>query len=84
MTYESKSFKEHHLTRLPVLERLLLLGWEREQIICPSPNSDDTEWHVPKTPSEATNRESKNNVEILHRSSYIFWEQIRIRVRGKG
>lgn len=43
MTYESKSFKEHHLTRLPVLERLLLLGWEREQIICPSPNSDDTE-----------------------------------------
>lgn len=44
MTYESKSFKEHHLTRLPVLERLLLLGWEREQIICPSPNSDDTDW----------------------------------------
>lgn len=61
MTYESKSFKEHHLTRLPVLERLLLLGWEREQIICPSPNSDDTEWHVPKTPSEATNRESKRS-----------------------
>lgn len=53
--------KEHHLTRLPVLERLLLLGWEREQIICPSPNSDDTEWHVPKTPSEATNRESKRS-----------------------
>ena len=61
MTYESKSFKEHHLTRLPALEKLLSLGWEREQIICPSPHSDDTEWHVPKTPSEATNRESKRS-----------------------
>lgn len=61
MAYESKSFKEHHLTRLPVLEKLLSLGWEREQIICPSPHSDDTEWHVPKTPSEATNRESKRS-----------------------
>ena len=57
MAYESKSFKEHHLTRLPVLEKLIALGWERDQIICPSPDSDDTEWHVPKTPSEATNRE---------------------------
>ena len=67
MTYESKSFKEHHLTRLPVLERLLLLGWEREQIICPSPNSDDTEWHVPKTPSEATNQKGvlKDTLWIL-------------------
>ena len=61
MAYESKSFKEHHLTRLPVLERLLTLGWERGQIICPSPDSDDTEWHVPKTPSEATNREAKRS-----------------------
>lgn len=61
MAYESKSFKEHHLTRLPVLENLLSLGWERGQIICPSPDSDDTEWHVPKTPSEATNREAKRS-----------------------
>ena len=44
MAYESKSFKEHHFTRLPVLEKLLSLGWEREQIICPSPESDDTEY----------------------------------------
>lgn len=61
MAYESKSFKEHHLTRLPVLENLLSLGWERGQIICTSPDSDDTEWHVPKTPSEATNREAKRS-----------------------
>lgn len=59
MAYESKSFKEHHLTRLPVLDALLKLGWERNQIVCPSPESEDTEWHVPKSPSEATNREAK-------------------------
>lgn len=61
MAYESQSFKEHHLTRLPVLEKLLGLGWERGQINCPSPDSDDTEWHVPKTPSEATNREANRS-----------------------
>lgn len=59
MAYESESFKEHHLTRLPVLDALLKLGWERNQIICPSPESEDTEWFVPKSPSEATNREAK-------------------------
>lgn len=59
MAYESENFKEHHLTRLPILEKLVKLGWERTQIICPSPDSEDTEWHVPKTPSEATNREVK-------------------------
>ena len=59
MAYESKSFKEHHLTRLPILDALLKLGWERNQIVCPSPESEDTEWHVPKSPSEATNREAK-------------------------
>ena len=60
MAYESESFKEHHLTRLPLLKELLKLGWERGQIICPSPDSTDTEWIVPKTPSEATKREGKN------------------------
>ena len=57
MSYESESFKEHHLTRLPVLQQLLSLGWDREQILCPSPDSNDKEWYVPKTPSEASNRE---------------------------
>lgn len=61
MAYESKSFKEHHLTRLPVLQELINLGWERGQIICPSPDSGDTEWHVPKTPSEATKREARHS-----------------------
>lgn len=70
MAYESKSFKEHHLTRLPVLDALLKRGWERNQIVCPSPESEDTEWHVPKSPSEATNREAKRKFKgfpsILH------------------
>lgn len=63
MAYESKNFKEHHLVRLPVLGRLLSLGWERGQIICPSPESDDTEWRVPKSPSEATNREANHKFQ---------------------
>lgn len=29
MTYESETFKEHHLTKLPVLDALLKIGWER-------------------------------------------------------
>lgn len=61
MAYESNSFKEHHLTRIPVLKALLSLGWERGQIVCPSPDSTDTEWHVPKTPSDAASREAKKS-----------------------
>lgn len=61
MAYESESFKEHHLTRLPVLDKLLKLGWDRGQIICPSPESTDKEWHVPKTPSDASSREAKKS-----------------------
>lgn len=38
---------------------MLKRGWERNQIVCPSPESEDTEWHIPKSPSEATNREAK-------------------------
>lgn len=58
MVYDKETFREHHETRIPVLERLLSLGWEREQIVCPSPGSMDTEWRVPKAPSEAANREA--------------------------
>lgn len=57
MAYESESFREHHLTRLPTLRSLLELGWSRDQIQCPSPESNDTEWRVPKTPSESSRRE---------------------------
>lgn len=58
MAYESNSFAEHHLTRLPVLSKLLELGWERDQIQCPGPDSNDKEWRVPKNPSSAARRES--------------------------
>lgn len=54
VAYESESFKEHHQARLPVLEALLVLGWERSQIQCPP---DDREWRVPKNPSSAAARE---------------------------
>lgn len=57
MAYESESFKEHHLTRLLVLKALIDLGWRREQIQCPSPDSSDKEWRVPKTPSDSAQRE---------------------------
>lgn len=57
MTYESESFKEHHLTRLPTLQALLKLGWMRDQVQCPSPESNDKEWRVPKSPSESAKRE---------------------------
>ena len=49
---------EHTEVRLPVLAQLLKLGWSRGQIICPSPDSDDTEWRVPNPPSEHSNREA--------------------------
>lgn len=61
MAYESDSFKEHHLVRIPVLEKLVKLKWEREQIICPSEDSSDKEWRVPKSPSEAANREARRS-----------------------
>lgn len=57
MAYESESFREHRLTRLPTLQALLDLGWLRDQIQCPSPESNDKEWRVPKSPSEAFKRE---------------------------
>lgn len=57
MSYESESFVEHHKTRIPILDSLVGLGWSRRQIIAPSPDSDDREWHVPRNPSEAEKRE---------------------------
>ena len=59
MTYEEERFVEHHEVRLPVLNALVNeFGWKRDQIICPEPNSDDTEWRVPKSPSMASRREA--------------------------
>lgn len=49
---------EDNLVRKPTLDKLIKLGWSRSSIICPSPDSQDSEWQVPKTPSEATKREA--------------------------
>ena len=43
---------EHRETRLPLVERLVTLGWDREQI------QFSPEFSVPKTPSEASKREA--------------------------
>lgn len=42
---------ENTLARMPFIEKLVEMGWKREQIIY------QPEWQVPKTPSEATKRE---------------------------
>lgn len=49
---------EHVEVRLPILQKLLALGWSRGQIICPSPDSDDSEWRVPNPPSEHSKRDA--------------------------
>jgi type I restriction enzyme M protein len=43
---------EHRLVRLPLIEKLLKLGWSPEQL------QWDPEWRVPKTPSEHSKREA--------------------------
>lgn len=48
---------EHNLVRLPILNELVSNGWSRSSIICPSPDSSDSEWRVPKAPHEASKRE---------------------------
>jgi hypothetical protein len=46
-----KPTNEHIQTRLPLVERLIKLGWDKNQI------QYSPEWRVPKSPSEATKRE---------------------------
>lgn len=46
---------ENTLTRVPLIEEFIRLGWDRDQII------DSPEWRVPKTPSEASKREKNNS-----------------------
>ncbi len=43
---------EHTQTRLPLLDELIKQGWQERQI------QWKPEWHVPKTPSEASKREA--------------------------
>ncbi|WP_203141009.1 restriction endonuclease subunit M [Marinobacter mangrovi] len=42
---------EHTEVRLPLIEKLIRLGWDKNQI------QYEPEWRVPKTPSEASKRE---------------------------
>ena len=92
MPYESRRFREHRLVRLPVLDSLIGFGWLREQIVCPSPDSDDTEWRVPKTPSEAAKRERGGKFEGFPCDIAVFdspdnvgdWEHIEIIVEAKA
>jgi len=42
---------EHEEVRLPLIDKLVALGWHKDQILW------DPEWKVPKTPSDATKRE---------------------------
>lgn len=57
MAYDSASFREHNETRLPTLQKLVELGWSRAQIVCPSPDTSEKEWRVPKNPSAQAARE---------------------------
>ena len=92
MSYESDSFKEHHLTRLPALKSLLDLGWSREQVQCPSPESSDKEWRVPKSPSEAHKREKGNSFNGYPIDMALFdsvegkgdWQHCKIIIECKG
>lgn len=63
MPYTSERFVEHHQTRLPILQSLLELGWSRDQIQCPSEDSEDKEWRVPKTPSASAVREKGHSFD---------------------
>lgn len=42
---------EHEETRLPLVKKLVQLGWDKNQILY------EPEWRVPKSPSEASRRE---------------------------
>lgn len=57
------SHPEHTEVRLPALQKLISLGWSRGQIICPSPDSDDSEWRVPNPPSEQSRRETAHSLK---------------------
>jgi type I restriction enzyme M protein len=48
---------EHTLTRLPLIEELERLGWDKNQI------QYSPEWKVPKTPSDASRREANQSFQ---------------------
>lgn len=72
MAYESSSFHEHNEVRLPLLDALVSLGWSRQQIVCPSPDTTDTEWRIPKNPSAQAARERGRSFESYPCDLIIF------------
>ncbi len=88
--YEADRFKEHHRTRLPLLDSLINEGgWLREQIVCPP---EEKEWVVPKTPSEAARREQGKSFSGYPVDLAIFdsaesagdWQHVKILVETKA
>lgn len=49
--HEDEQMSEHTEVRIPLIAKLIKLGWDKNQI------QFDPEWRVPKSPSEATRRE---------------------------
>ena len=77
---------EHNLTRLPLVEKLMALGWHKEQIVF------EPEWRVPKSPSEAAKREKGQSYSGFPVDIAIFdspanvgnWEHVLIIVETKA
>ncbi|WP_338452557.1 hypothetical protein R4Z09_12155 [Niallia oryzisoli] len=80
-----KEQKEHILTRLPLIDKLIELGWDSHQL------QYQPEWHVPKSPSEAAKREAGKSFKGFPVDVAIFdsgenvgnWEHIQIIIETK-
>lgn len=77
---------EHTEVRLPLIERLIELGWDKNQI------QFEPEWKVPKTPSEASKRELGNSFKFYpvdiaifdHPSHFGDYEHLQIIIETKS
>lgn len=76
---------EHTKTRLPLIDKLVKLGWKETQI------QYQPEWHVPKSPSEASKREIGKSFQGFPVDVAIFdspdnygdWEHVSIIIETK-
>lgn len=81
-----KTGPENTKTRMPLIEKLNKLGWDKKQIMI------EPEWRVPKRPSEATKREVGKKFESYPVDVAIFdepknygkWEHVRILIETKA
>lgn len=82
---KTREQKEHLLTRLPIIDRLLELGWDKHQI------QYQPEWRIPKTPSEASNREGGKSFKSYPVDIALFdsaensgsWEHLQVIIETK-